>query len=121
MTGFKSGAGDPFGDDELEDDDGQDTNESQSSDSVDIDDLPYLAERQLRGVAVNADRSKQLRLQVREFVERGEDAFVQELQERLDTSVHKADAREAAMVVAHENPELVAAKLREWGIDYLND
>ena len=86
----------------------------------DIDSLPYLVQRQMRGASVNADRTKQLLLEVRPFVKEGEEAFLDDLQDLVDGPVYKGDAREAAMVVAQEHPELVAEKLREWGIEYLD-
>lgn len=86
----------------------------------DIDDLPYLVQRQMRGASVNADRTNQLLLEVRPFVKDDEDTFLDDLQNLVDGPVYKGDAREAAMVVAQENPKLVAEKLREWGIEYLD-
>jgi hypothetical protein len=86
----------------------------------DMDSLPYLVQRQMRGASVNADRTKQLLLEVRPFVKEGEEAFLDDLQDLVDGPVYKGDAREAAMVVAQEHPELVAEKLREWGIEYLD-
>ena len=93
--------------------------QAQSGD-FDIDDLPYLVQRQMRGASVNADRTKQLLLEVRPFVKEGEEEFLNDLQDLVDGPVYKGDAREAAMVVAQEHPELVAEKLREWGIEYLD-
>lgn len=86
----------------------------------DMDSLPYLVQRQMRGASVNADRTKQLLLEVRPFVKEGEEAFLDDLQDLVDGPVFKGDAREAAMVVAQEHPKLVAEKLREWGIEYLD-
>ncbi|UHQ99138.1 hypothetical protein HYG81_26200 (plasmid) [Natrinema zhouii] len=93
--------------------------QAQSGD-FDIDDLPYLVQRQMRGASVNADRTKQLLLEVRPFVKEDEEAFLNNLQDLVGGPVYKGDAREAAMVVAQEHPELVAEKLREWGIEYLD-
>ena len=39
------------------------------------------------------------------------------LEETLGETVYKSDYREAAMVVAQENPELIAEVLRRWGYD----
>lgn len=86
----------------------------------DMDSLPYLVQRQMRGASVNADRTKQLLLEVRPFVKDGEEAFLNDLQDLVDGPVYKGDAREAAMVIAQEHPELVAEKLQEWGIEYLD-
>lgn len=87
---------------------------------INVENLPYLVQRQMRGASVNADRTKQLLLEVRSFVKDDEDIFLDDLQALVDGPVYKGDAREAAMVVAQENPELVAEKLREWGIEYLD-
>lgn len=87
---------------------------------IDVDDLPYLVQRQMRGASVNADRTNQLLLEVRPFVKADEDTFLADLQDRVDGPVYKGDAREAALVVAQEHPELVAEKLTEWGIEYLD-
>lgn len=97
----------------------QTTTPAQSGD-FDMDDLPYLVQRQMRGASVNADRTKQLLLEVRPFVKEGEEDFLNDLQDLVDGPVYKGDAREAAMVVAQEHPELVTEKLREWGIEYLD-
>lgn len=93
---------------------------SPSSPKVDMENLPYLVQRQMRGASVNADRTNQLLLEVRHFVKENEDTFLDDLQDLVNGPVYKGDAREAAMIVAHENPELVADKLREWGIEYLD-
>ena len=105
---------------------GMDTNPTTTEDhapqspDIDVDNLPYLVQRQMRGASVNADRTNQLLLEVRQFVKENEDTFLHNLQDLVDGPVYKGDAREAAMIVAHENPELVAEKLREWGIQYLD-
>lgn len=105
---------------------GTDTNPTTADDhapqspDIDVDNLPYLVQRQMRGASVNADRTNQLLLEVRQFVKENEDTFLHDLQDLVDGPVYKGDAREAAMIVAHENPELVAEKLREWGIQYLD-
>lgn len=90
------------------------------SPDIDVDNLPYLVQRQMRGASVNADRTNQLLLEVRQFVKENEDTFLNNLQDLVNGPVYKGDAREAAMIIAHENPELVAEKLREWGIQYLD-
>lgn len=85
-----------------------------------MNDLPYLVQRQMRGAPVNADRTNQLLLEVRPFVKDDENRFLNNLKGLVDGPVYKGDAREAAMIVAQENPELVAEKLHEWGIEYLD-
>jgi hypothetical protein len=88
--------------------------------NFDMNELPYLVQRQMRGASVNADRTNQLLLEVRHFVKDDENTFLNDLRGLVDGPVYKGDAREAAMIVAQENPELVAEKLREWGIEYLD-
>lgn len=105
----------------LQEEDTSSTRETASqAPDLDVDDLPYLVQRQMRGASVNADRTNQLLLEVRPFVKADEDTFLADLQDLIDGPVYKGDAREAALVVAQEHPELVAEKLTEWGIEYLD-
>lgn len=133
MTGFKKGTGslDLSEDNSKNDADEQPTDDSQEATTntnttpttpntdIDVNELPYLVDRQMRGAAVNADRTKQLQLKVRPFVEKAESELIDDLDDRLSGPVNKGDVREAAMIVARENPELIADKLREWGVDVL--
>lgn len=131
MTGFKKGTGnidlpgDDDDDDEQEDDAVEpepqpDMSTTETDTAIDMDDLPYLVSRQMRGANVNADRSKQLQLSVRPFVEGIEDSLINDLNDRVDGPVYRGDVREAALIVARDNPELIAEKLREWGVDVLD-
>ncbi|WP_415383534.1 hypothetical protein [Halosimplex sp. TS25] len=52
---------------------------------------------------------------LRDHVEAGIGDLVAEMEAELDADVYKTDVTEAAMAVAQENPELVLAKLEEWG------
>lgn len=128
MTGFKKGTGniDLPGDDERDESEEQTTSSEPKPDmstttdaDIDLKELPYLVERQMRGKSVNADRTKQLLLEVRPHVERAEDELLSELKDDVDGPVHKGDVREAMVLIAQENPELIAKKLREWGVDNL--
>lgn len=96
------------------------TSPGSQSAEIDMEDFPYLVQRQMRGAPVNVDRANQLLLEVREFVKENEDSFLDDLEELVNGPVYKSDAREAALIVAQENPELVAEKLREWGIEHLD-
>lgn len=128
MTGFKKGTGSLDLDDEGEQDDEQaddDVEPTMSTNTetdtpIDMNDLPYLVDRQMRGANVNADRTKQLQLSVRPFVEDIEDSLINDLKSEIDGPVYRGDVREAALCVAKENPELVAEKLREWGVEVLD-
>ena len=75
--------------------------------------IPYKFKRD--GVM---DGRKQIPFYLREDVIEEEDEFISQLKEFVGEDVPKADAREAAMMVAHRNPEKVAAVLREWGFDH---
>lgn len=74
--------------------------------------IPY----KLRRSKVNEGR-EQVPYFLREKVIEGESSLQDTLEELLGESVYKSDYREAAMVVAQRNPELVAKVLREWGYD----
>lgn len=132
--------GDPFADDPVDASDTEDTGETDDSSAPDetpngsgaaatttgtssetatkSDDasssLPYIYRR---------DRVKEDRDQVpfflRDHVRDLEDEFIDELEDRLDTNVYKADAREAALEIAFETRiEETADLLREWGYDH---
>lgn len=72
--------------------------------------LPYIHAR--NGVK---DGRTQRPVFLREHVEEGIDDLVDEMETAFDERVYKTDVTEAAMVIAQENPELVRAKLEEWG------
>ncbi|WP_227379356.1 hypothetical protein [Haladaptatus halobius] len=74
--------------------------------------IPY----KLRRDKVNEGR-KQVPYFIREEITEAEDDLQDTLEEILGEDVYKSDYREAAMVVAQRNPELVAEILREWGYD----
>lgn len=77
-----------------------------------IDSIPYI----LRRDKVNEDR-EQVPFFLREKVIDSEDELHDSLEALLGEDVFKSDYREAAMIVAQRNPELVAEVLREWGYD----
>lgn len=74
--------------------------------------IPY----KLRRNKVNEGR-EQVPYFLREEIIEEEDQLQDTLEEILGEDVYKSDYREAAMVVAQRNPELVAEVLREWGYD----
>lgn len=74
--------------------------------------IPY----KLRRDKVNEGR-EQVPYFLREEIIDAEDELQDTLEAMLGEDVYKSDYREAAMVVAQENPELVAEILREWGYD----
>jgi hypothetical protein len=77
-----------------------------------MDSIPY----KLRRDKVNEGR-EQVPYFLREGVLEAEDELQDTLEELLGESVYKSDYREASMVVAQRNPELIAEVLREWGYD----
>ncbi|WP_227357524.1 hypothetical protein [Haladaptatus salinisoli] len=74
--------------------------------------IPY----KLRRDKVNEGR-EQVPYFIREEITEAEDELQDTLEEILGENVYKSDYREAAMVVAQRNPELIAEVLREWGYD----
>jgi cell envelope opacity-associated protein A len=74
--------------------------------------IPY----KLRRDRVNEGR-EQVPFFLREEVINAEDELQNSLETMLGEDVYKSDYREAAMIVAQRNPELVAEVLREWGYD----
>ena len=74
--------------------------------------IPY----KLRRNKVNEGR-EQVPYFLREEIIEDEDELQGTLENLLGEDVYKSDYREAAMVVAQRNPELVAEVLREWGYD----
>lgn len=77
-----------------------------------MDSIPY----KLRRDKVNEGR-QQVPYFLRDEVIEGEDELQDALEAMLGEDVFKSDYREAAMVVAQQNPELVVEVLREWGYD----
>lgn len=84
-----------------------------TSSRVSTESIPYKFKRD----DVMDDR-KQVPFYLREEVIKDEDEFISQLKELVGEDIPKADAREAAMMVAHRNPEKVAAVLWGWGFDY---
>lgn len=74
--------------------------------------IPY----KLRRDKVNEGR-EQVPYFLREEIIEAEDELQDTLEELVGEDVYKSDYREASMVVAQRNPELVAEILREWGYD----
>jgi hypothetical protein len=110
-------ADDPFADDpaETDTDTVDEPPEQTDSDSTtqatpQRQSLPYIHARD--GVK---DGRTQRPVFLREHVESGIDDLVDQMEDELGEDVYKTDVTEAAMAVAQENPELVLAKLQEWG------
>ena len=119
---MKSGSGDdPFAetdaDPEPESDDQQDEmaveTESTDVEATTQPDIPYKFRRD----SVKQDR-KQRPIFIRPEVAERESTFLRNLEDEVGEDVYKTDALEAALVVAMDNPDLVAEKLREWGYDW---
>lgn len=86
--------------------------ESGTAERPTMDSIPY----KLRRDKVNEGR-EQVPYFLREEIIDAEPDLHDTLEEILGESVYKSDYREAAMVVAQRNPELIAEVLREWGYD----
>jgi len=84
--------------------------EGDSSPGVQRQSLPYIHSRD--GVK---DGRTQRPVFLREHIETGIDDLVDHMEAEFGEDVYKTDVTEAAMAVAQENPELVAAKREEWG------
>ena len=72
--------------------------------------LPYIHSRD--GVK---DGRTQRPVFLRAHIEEGIDQLLDKMEAEIGEDVYKTDVTEAAMAVAQENPELVQAKLEEWG------
>ncbi len=86
--------------------------------SVGTDDRPSMESipYKLRRSKVNEGR-EQVPFFLRDEVMDGEADLQDSLEAMLDEQVYKSDYREAAMIVAQREPQLVAEVLREWGYD----
>jgi len=72
--------------------------------------LPYIHSRD--GVK---DGRKQRPVFLRDHIEDGIDELMMQMEDEFGEDVYKTDITEAAMAIAQENPDLVRAKLSEWG------
>lgn len=86
--------------------------DTQSDDRPSRASIPY----KLRREKVNEGR-EQIPFFLRDEVVADERDLRERLEETLGETVYKSDYREAAMIVAQENPDLVAEVLRRWGYD----
>lgn len=75
--------------------------------------LPYIYQRE-----TVKDGRDQIPFFLREPVQDEETTFINELEDELGEHVYKADAREAALLIAFEHPGEVAELLRQWGYDH---
>jgi hypothetical protein len=120
---MKSGSGDdPFAETDSDPEPDPDAQQDEAMDvgtePADVEtttqqDIPYKFRRD----SVKQDR-KQRPIFIRPEVEERESTFLRNLEDAVGEDVYKTDALEAALVVAMDNPDLVAEKLREWGYDW---
>lgn len=89
-----------------------DSNSEREGQRPSMSSIPY----KLRREKVNEGR-EQVPFFLREDVINAEDELKDTLEGMLGGTVYKSDYREAAMIVAQRNPELIAEVLREWGYD----
>lgn len=92
-----------------------------ANDRMSVEDLPYIARRNVRGESVKTGRDKNVLFELRPEIAEREEEFVAELERRIGTDVPKTDAREAALAAIWERPELVVPVLEEWGLGYFED
>lgn len=120
--------GDPFADDPIDSSDDAANSKTSTSDSMSetttstlnttteyepTDSLPYIYRRDT--VKENRD---QVPFFLHDYVQKLEDEFIEQLEERLDENVYKADAREVALEIAFEEQvDEAVDRLREWGYD----
>lgn len=83
--------------------------------------LPFIARRNARGDNVKAGRDKRRLFELRPDIAEKEVPFLEDLERKLDEEVPKTDAREAALAVVYDRPDLVADKLEEWGVNYFDE
>ncbi|WP_276302638.1 hypothetical protein [Halorussus lipolyticus] len=125
---MKSGASDPFADDEEPTEETvQDTDSvsKQSTDPVELDDtdsntgqfnrsdLPF----KLRRERVKDERDNVHQLFVQDTTEADEQDARRDLDDRFDESVYKLDVREAIYLAGMQNLDDAEDILREWGYD----
>lgn len=118
-------ADDPFADDvsESNSEPGEDTDApdettvtGESSTELDAEStsqsgsLPYIYSRD----SVK-DGRQQRPIFLRDEIEAGIPELVTDLESTFGENVYRTDVMEAAVVIAQENPDLVEAKLAEWG------
>lgn len=94
---------------------------SSGNDTIAVDDLPYIARRNVRGESVKSGRDKNILFELRPEIADREEQFIDELEAELGTDVSKTDAREAALAAIWARPELVAPVLEEWGLGYFEN
>lgn len=99
----------------------QTTGRESGQPQVSVDDLPYIARRNVRGESVKTGRDKNVLFELRPEIAEREEEFVVELERRLGTDVPKTDAREAALATIWERPEEVVPILEEWGLGYFEE
>lgn len=97
---------------------GDETEPGDGDDRVEPSDLPFIARRNARGDNVKAERDTRRLFELRPDVAQREEQFMAALERELGREVPKTDAREAALAVVYDRPELVAEKLEEWGVNY---
>lgn len=90
------------------------TNDAETG--IDRDDIPWV----LRRSRVKDGRPEMIPIYVREETADAEADFVRSVEDAVGKDVYKFDVREAAMLVAMNHPEEVAAQLNDWGYKFLD-
>lgn len=111
----RNGPEDPFGDESTDDgDDDRDDQEQTSGEDSESSDLPWIYERD----SVKGERPHLIQANVRKETVDMQDEAQNVVEDILGEDVYATDLREAALLVAFGQPELLADKLREWGYDH---
>lgn len=134
MGGFKDGSTDLYSDDEdspaVDDSDSDPQTSSsesmseteseadESTETAATQELPYIAERRMKGAGTQYKRPNRLTLFVQDHVEAGERELKNDVEEIVGREVSKFDLREAAYEYAQKNPGAVAALLESKGLNY---
>lgn len=90
--------------------------ENDTGEGLDQDDIPWI----LRRDRVKDGRPEMIPTYVREETADAEPEFVRNVEEIVGRDVYKFDVREAALLVAMNHPEEVAAQLNDWGYKFLD-
>lgn len=123
MGGMKPGTGDdPYAETTEGSDDSESTAAAERQTAVETktrgqqQSRPSLPYKFTRDSVKNGRNQRPIFL--RSEVEEELPELILELETRLGEDVYKTDVQEAAILLAIENPDMVAEKLREWGYDW---